>query len=239
MTRIALIADLHGNRPAVEALEKDLALRGADRVWCLGDLVGKGPDSVFTCDWAKSNCEVILQGNWDIGVARRAFPNDRFYWEQLGNERLRWLEQLPREYRCRISGSRVRLIHGRPVMDPMLFIEDDRERLEAYFEADCDTLIYADTHRQGLRLLGTGKRLVNTGSVGNGMGLNQVQYCLMEGEADSAAGMPLVFSFPTLPYDHERAARDAEVPGLYGKEAYIREVNTGIYSRKNGPAGTP
>ena len=36
--RIALIADLHGNWPATQALERDLALRGADRLYCLGDL---------------------------------------------------------------------------------------------------------------------------------------------------------------------------------------------------------
>ena len=49
---IALIADLHGNRPATEALERDLALTKPEEIWCLGDLVGKGPSNVYTCDWA-------------------------------------------------------------------------------------------------------------------------------------------------------------------------------------------
>ena len=50
--RIALVADLHGNRPATLALERDLRLIHPDRVLCLGDIVGKGPSNDFTFDWA-------------------------------------------------------------------------------------------------------------------------------------------------------------------------------------------
>ena len=43
MTEIALVADLHGNWPAVQAVERDIRARGIQKIWCLGDLVGKGP----------------------------------------------------------------------------------------------------------------------------------------------------------------------------------------------------
>ena len=56
MTEIALVADLHGNLPAVEALERDLTARRIRRVWCLGDMVGKGPSSAETLDWAAARC---------------------------------------------------------------------------------------------------------------------------------------------------------------------------------------
>ena len=42
--RIALIADLHGNRPATLALDRDLDRMQPDRVLCLGDIVGKKKD---------------------------------------------------------------------------------------------------------------------------------------------------------------------------------------------------
>ncbi len=45
MNRVVLIADLHGNLPALEALEQDLNRRGLKEIWCLGDIVGKGPSS--------------------------------------------------------------------------------------------------------------------------------------------------------------------------------------------------
>lgn len=230
--RIALVADLHGNRPATERLEQDLKHRGADRIWCLGDAVGKGPDSVYTCDWVKSNCDVVLRGNWDEGVAFKRFPKDVYYWKQLGEKRMNWLGQLPLEHRCLFSGNRIRLFHGRPVMEHMLWPQNEYRDWEPYFDQKTDTVIYADSHKQGLRLLGEGKRVVNTGSVGNGTGINQVQYCLMEGEADSSLPAPLLFMFPVLPYDNEHAARDAAMEtDLPGREAYIREIRTGVYSR--------
>ena len=116
---IALVADLHGNMTAVQALERDLVKRKADAVWCLGDLVGKGPSSDRTFDWAVANCDLILRGNWDEGVGMKLFPNDAFYYDQLGKARLEKLCGFPLEHHARLSGRNIRLIHGRPIMkDP-------------------------------------------------------------------------------------------------------------------------
>ncbi|HPY95371.1 MAG TPA: metallophosphoesterase family protein, partial [Clostridia bacterium] len=101
---IALIADLHGNLPAVRALEQDLAQRSPDALWCIGDLVGKGPSSDRTYDWALAHCDVILGGNWDYGVGNREYARDEFYRGQLGEERLSVLASLPRERHLMLSG---------------------------------------------------------------------------------------------------------------------------------------
>jgi protein phosphatase len=42
--RLALFSDVHGNRPALEAVLADMTGRGLSRIHCLGDLVGYGPD---------------------------------------------------------------------------------------------------------------------------------------------------------------------------------------------------
>ena len=44
---IALLSDVHGNRPAFEAVLDDVDSAGVDEIWCLGDLVGYGahPDA--------------------------------------------------------------------------------------------------------------------------------------------------------------------------------------------------
>ncbi|MBU3729327.1 MAG: metallophosphoesterase, partial [Phycisphaerales bacterium] len=42
--RTALISDIHGNLPALEAVLADIGSRGCDRKVCLGDIVGYGPD---------------------------------------------------------------------------------------------------------------------------------------------------------------------------------------------------
>ena len=44
MTRLALVSDLHANLAAVEAVLADIARRGITDIYCLGDVVGYGPD---------------------------------------------------------------------------------------------------------------------------------------------------------------------------------------------------
>ena len=180
--QIALIADLHGNRPAVEALERDLALIKPDKIYCLGDIVGKGPSNDFTFDWAMENCQLILGGNWDYGVGDQEFPNDRYYWEQLGEERLAKLRALPREHELWMSGRRVRLFHGRPVMENLVVAHHDATAIEPFFTAEdgsrYDAVIYADAHRQAMRTMSPGL-FVNTGSVGNAIGIPKCCYAVL------------------------------------------------------------
>ena len=67
MKQIALVADMHGNWPATQALAEDLKRRGIREIYCLGDMIGKGPSSKETMQWTLENCQVILQGNWEEG----------------------------------------------------------------------------------------------------------------------------------------------------------------------------
>lgn len=226
--RIALIADLHGNKPAVKALEKNLQRQKADEIWCLGDLVGKGPDSDFTFDWAVDNCSLILGGNWDYGIGRQEYKRDSFYHRQLGSARMQRLARLPREHSLLLSGRKIRLIHGRPVMEKIRYIQDSKELLLPYLAPHYDILIYADCHRQGARTLQG--QVFNIGSVGNALGVPLVQYAILTGEPGEDPEA-LEVSFITLPYDNVEAAEDARrSDGLPDAEAYIKEVITGEYA---------
>lgn len=234
MTEIALVADLHGNLPAVEALDADLKARGIKKIWCLGDLVGKGPSSAETYDWAVENCELILMGNWDEGIGARRFPKDEFYYHQLGEKRMKGLLSFSLEYICMISGRKMRLFHGRPIMGGPYHVHTDKETLQPFFHPDIDILGYADVHRQGMRILDGNRTLFNTGSVGNGLGCAMVQYAILRGELGSMKYGPLDISMVTVPYDRKRAIQDtdkAEKAGLVNAEAFRREIMTGVYSR--------
>ena len=65
MDSIALISDLHGNLPALEAVLRDIKRRNISRIFCLGDLVGKGPHAEKVVDICQDVCEVTIKGNWD------------------------------------------------------------------------------------------------------------------------------------------------------------------------------
>jgi predicted phosphodiesterase len=66
--RTALISDIHANLAAFEVVLADIDRRGVDRIVCLGDIVGYGPDPVACVDLVAERCEWSLMGNHDFGV---------------------------------------------------------------------------------------------------------------------------------------------------------------------------
>ena len=61
--RIAVLADVHANLPALEAVVRDMRSEGADGLWHLGDAVGYGADP-FTCIQLLADLgAVLITGN--------------------------------------------------------------------------------------------------------------------------------------------------------------------------------
>ncbi|MFW6189985.1 MAG: metallophosphoesterase family protein [Planctomycetota bacterium] len=65
MAKKALISDIHGNLEALEAVLREIRHQGVDEVWCLGDIVGYGPDPLACTDLVMKNCSLTLMGNHD------------------------------------------------------------------------------------------------------------------------------------------------------------------------------
>lgn len=65
---LALISDIHANLEALEAVLRDIATRGCDDIWCMGDVLGYGPDPADCIDLIERNCSVALMGNHDWAV---------------------------------------------------------------------------------------------------------------------------------------------------------------------------
>lgn len=230
--KILMIADLHGNLPATLALEQQLDGLQPDEIWFLGDAVGKGPSNAETCDWVRSHCTLFLGGNWDYGIGARQYPEDGYFWSQLGQERMHWLSSLPRELHVTLGGIRFRLFHGRPVT-PLMQVQDDKAFLSQAFhtqQGDFGGVIFADCHRPFIRTLHEGY-IINTGSVGNSLGVNRVHALLVEGQQTEAPS-PLSFTILSIPYDVQSAVELARRdPHLPHREAYINELLTACYSR--------
>lgn len=66
----AIISDIHGNLEALLAVLADAAHHGADRIICLGDLVGYGPDPL-ECVMLSMAWPVVVQGNFDFAAISR------------------------------------------------------------------------------------------------------------------------------------------------------------------------
>jgi diadenosine tetraphosphatase ApaH/serine/threonine PP2A family protein phosphatase len=65
---LAVISDVHGNLDALEAVLSDVDAQGVDRIICLGDILGYGPNPIECLDAIIERCDVILCGNHDHAV---------------------------------------------------------------------------------------------------------------------------------------------------------------------------
>ena len=66
--RIAVIGDIHANLPALRAVIDDVARIGADAIYCVGDVVGRGPHPNEVVDELRRLDVPTVQGNWDEAV---------------------------------------------------------------------------------------------------------------------------------------------------------------------------
>ena len=65
---VAIISDIHANLEALQAVLEDIEKAGVERIICLGDIVGYGPDFEVCIDIISDRCEVVLRGNHDEAV---------------------------------------------------------------------------------------------------------------------------------------------------------------------------
>jgi diadenosine tetraphosphatase ApaH/serine/threonine PP2A family protein phosphatase len=64
----AVISDIHGNAEALRAVLADIDSKGIQRIICLGDIIGYGPDPLECVDLVSQRCEWALMGNHDFAV---------------------------------------------------------------------------------------------------------------------------------------------------------------------------
>lgn len=64
----ALISDIHANLEALTTVLADIRGRGIEEIYCLGDIIGYGPDPCACLDLVMENCVWSLMGNHDFAV---------------------------------------------------------------------------------------------------------------------------------------------------------------------------
>ncbi|MGD2040348.1 MAG: metallophosphoesterase family protein [Anaerolineae bacterium] len=137
--RILVISDIHSNLEAFEAVLADAG--SVDQVWCLGDVVGYGPDPNACVDLLRSVPHQAIAGNHDWATLGKLDLNDfnpdaraANLWnrKQLRPDNLDYLRALPEQ---RVEGS-FTLAHGsprHPIWEYVIY-ESTAEAAFAYFE---------------------------------------------------------------------------------------------------------
>jgi putative phosphoesterase len=176
---VAVLADVHGVLPVLEAVLAEPAVRSADRVVVCGDIAA-GPQPVEVLDRLTALDNVVLvRGNADrelSAFARGASPDGPGYevdvWAagQLPPRYVDLLAELPYPVTLEVSGfGPVLFCHGTPRDDEEVVLVDTR--LERWAEAfdglpgDVRTVVCGHTHMPFARLVDR-RLVVNPGSVG-------------------------------------------------------------------------
>ncbi len=102
--KYAVIADIHANLPALQAVRKDIAAQRCDVVVCLGDLVGYNSEPKECVDIIRQMNIPCVKGNHDeycssptspSGFNPQASEGLRWTRQQLTEDDLQWLANLP------------------------------------------------------------------------------------------------------------------------------------------------
>ncbi|MDZ4849238.1 MAG: metallophosphoesterase family protein [Pirellulaceae bacterium] len=194
--RIAIVSDIHGNLEALERVLVDIASQACDRVVCLGDMVGYGPNPRECVDLV-SRMDACVLGNHDYGAlidpeGFSATAEQAIFWtrreletgpdQEQTRARLSFLAGLPRVLR----DENLLFVHGsvRNPLNEYVFPEDiqNRRKMEKLFSMLQGYCFQGHTHVPGVFTadmtflrpeetmgkiqLSSDKAMINVGSVG-------------------------------------------------------------------------
>jgi predicted phosphodiesterase len=151
--RLLILSDLHANLTALEAALSS-AKGSWDRVVCLGDVVGYGPDPNEVTSQIREMGAVTIRGNHDKAVADLMVTDDfnpiaraAVQWTraQLSNENMDWLASLRQGP---IEAEGVVLVHG-AFQDEDEYVFTPSQALEGLLDSTLPVTFYGHTHHQG------------------------------------------------------------------------------------------
>jgi predicted phosphodiesterase len=248
--RVAILADIHGNLPALEAVVADLRKRRAEQVVNLGDCVS-GPL------WPRETAELLMalgwptvRGNHDRWVTEKPpaeqYSPDAFARGSLSSEQLVWLGALPSTLKL---AQGVFACHGRAGDDNAYMLENvvggqlvlaSRQQITERIR-NIDARVVLCGHSHIARVVTTDDNvIVNPGSIGqpayedptppahvSETGSPHARYAIMDLQADQ-----IEVEIVIVPYDHLGAAKRAEENG---STPWVHFLTTGFARTRIAP----
>ncbi|MFT8361540.1 MAG: metallophosphoesterase family protein [Sporolactobacillus sp.] len=246
--RIGLLADVHGNRTALEAVIADSVQEHVTDYWFLGDLIMPGPGSEELFDRLKSlNPSVFVKGNWedcfletlsgdmdmgdptDIYIARLA----QYQCEHLSDASIDFIKQAPLYMTRTLNGLKFGISHNLPEKNYGAQLATDQavENFDRLFmKTPCDIAIYAHIHHQLLRYSSDDRVIINPGSIGQPFcqwdkfrADRRAQYAIIEVDEQGQFDV----DFRRVDYNRDKEMQRAKSCGIPYLKLYEELLETG------------
>jgi predicted phosphodiesterase len=242
-TRIAVFGGIYSNYLALEAAVADAKQRGAEALYCLGDLgaFGPHPDRVFPL--LRAHGVQCIQGNYDNSIGNGLADCQCGYTDPRDNHFARisyaytfantslanreWMRTLPEHRRVQLGHYRLLLCHGSPRrMNEFLWESTTPTHFLDRLADDhvADAILTTHTGIKWCRELSGGRYFVNVGVLGRpeNDGRTCVWYALLEARPRIRA------EFVAVDYDHHQLAGEMRTERL--PEEFVETVLTGWWT---------
>ncbi|AJQ96017.1 metallophosphoesterase family protein [Gynuella sunshinyii] len=229
--KVALLSDIHSNVYALQATLNDIQTKGVDITVNLGDILYGPIAPRATYELLMQHSLVTIRGNQDRQIYEataediRHNPTMEFILQDLGDEPLKWMRQLPFDQQLT---EEIYLCHGTPTDDLIYLLEDvsngypklrtDGDIIQLLNGNRSEVILCGHTHIPRMVMTTTKQLIVNPGSIGlpaytdDEPVLHSMQnfaphasYALIEKISGSWKVEHI-----KVPYDYQNAARDAE-----------------------------
>jgi predicted phosphodiesterase len=242
--RVGVFGGVYSNSIALERAIADARARGAEALFCLGDLGAFGPHPDRAAAILRRENIPVVRGNYDDSIARGlddcqcgyTDPKDNHYarlsyqytFQNTSLEHRAWMAEFPNEIRFRLGDLDVLACHGSPRQNnEFLWESTTPTHFLAKLARDHNTDVILGTH-SGIhwkRQWGESGWYVNVGALGRPAndGTTSVWYAMLE-----AQGRELSVEFVSVEYDHHALAADMRAEGL--PEEFVETVLTGWWT---------
>jgi hypothetical protein len=243
-SKVAVFGGVYNNHFGLAALLEDARRRGAEAVYCLGDLGGFGPSPEKVWPLLEEGGVRTIQGNYEESLASGredcncgyTDPRDNHFAEisyryterNCSPDFKAWMGSLPKRRRIRVGNRELLLIHGSPRrINEFLFASTAPVPfLEVLCRQEaCDGILCTHTGLHWHRRLPSRKDVINVGVLGRPAndGRTNVWYAMLEDQG----GEPAVELLP-LRYDHQALAQEMRREEL--PEEFVETILTGWWT---------
>lgn len=145
--KIAVLSDIHGNLPAMNAVCNHMS-ESVDRIICLGDIIGYGPKPRECVDRIKQNSDLTIRGNHEKALIRGETFNSTTAHHGLEHAKKKlyqnhydWIQQLP----DKIANDDTLIFHSHPETEQHVYPEDVENVIDN-LNKQYNFVIYGHTH---------------------------------------------------------------------------------------------